>query len=92
MMNDVLQVLMSPSCRPFRGGGGVSQRTCARIPSQEGSRPVRRYVQISDPSRRKWLILSSEYEPYYDVYLENHPEFSDRAQLELEKKEQAKST
>jgi hypothetical protein len=29
---------------------------------------------------------ASEYEPYYDVYCENHAEFSDKAQLEQEKK------
>jgi len=28
----------------------------------------------------------SEYEPYYDVYMESHPEFSDRAQLDQERK------
>jgi hypothetical protein len=33
-----------------------------------------------------WLTYPSEYEPYYDVYMENHPEFSDRAQLDQEKK------
>ena len=37
-------------------------------------------------SPRQRLMRCTEYEPYYDVYLETHPEFSDRAQLELEKK------
>ncbi|WWD03051.1 hypothetical protein V865_001095 [Kwoniella europaea PYCC6329] len=38
----------------------------------------------SFPSKRV-VNPSSEYEPFYDVYQEDHPEFSDKAQLLLEK-------